>query len=251
MLLVIPIVGACDATIKTVTPNKMKVEKGKPVTVDIWIEFDVGALDRSWRDNILVPSCDFLVEASILKPGQILGIPVLASVKNQQQVQCCPGNDNFMAEYLTVECEAWEQLGCSLEDTVTLTINAPEEGYCDHCSDGTVVPSCSQDPDYYWKGPGWYTLYTATYNGCYNDVVEQGIDFETYSTRRSSIYVSENPINGDGAVCGNGVCEFGENWFNCGTDCPFDFDITILVWIGVIVVIAVIIAMAYLTKKRK
>lgn len=249
-LLVMPIANACDARIISINPDKTTVTKGGSVTTEATIEFTVDALDRSWRKGLLTPSCDFLTEMSILKPQHILGMP-LSIVTNRQEVQCCPGNDNFKAEYLTVECEPLEQLGCSKREIVTLTVNAPEEGYCDHCSSGTTTPTCSQDPDYYWEGAGWYTLYTAIYNGCYNDVVEQGVNFETYSTRQTSVYVSEQPIDGDG-YCGDGTCGIGENWFNCSEDCPFGLpiDTTTLIWIGVVVVIAIIIVVAVYSRKK-
>jgi hypothetical protein len=207
---------ACSAVIKNIN-YPTSVSAGQPATVTATLELSVSATDRSWKEKYgLVPSCLFLAEAGIIPPGYPLAVKW--AVVPGPPTRCCPGNLNFQAQEIKVECEAWEQLGCTKTFDVSLSPNAPASGYCDHCAGqyGNTNPSCQQNPNFFWKGAGWYDGYLLVAKGCYYDLQAAGESQQVYATRMFSIQVTSG---GGGSVCGNGNCEYGENFFNCPADC--------------------------------
>ena len=194
LILLIPLSYACNAEILYYDFNPKEVENGRAVEVTARVKFTVEATDRDWETGYgLVPSCRFLVESGIVP--QDVPLSLLLAVTPSQPMQCCPGNDNFQAQYFKVECESWEQLGCTREIDVTLVPTAPAEGFCDHCggTSGNPNPSCAEDPNFYWRGPGYYVGYIGAFKGCYYDLAAKGQTQQTYDIRKFSIKVTKPP----------------------------------------------------------
>jgi len=237
-ILLVPSVLACSAEIISINYNPQKVEAGSPVEVVATVRYHVGALDRRWDKKYgLIPSCKFLVEAGIVPQENLLALAPLSVY--EQPTQCCPGNDNFAASYVVVECEAWEQLGCTKVETIALNPKAPDEGYCDHCGGmyGNQNPSCHQDPNFYWAGEGWYVLGVGVYKGCYYDLISKGEEQEIYDRRTALIYVH------DGAD--------GENrdWWNEQIDeLPLTYGDLVLI---VVVILLFVLSAKYIVRGGK
>ena len=191
-LLLIPLSLGCKAEILYVDVEHPTVYKGEPVKVTAKIKFYVSATDRDWYTGYgLIPTCRFLVESGIIPQGYPLMIQL--GITPSQPIQCCPGNDNFQAKYVTVSCEPWEQFGCKKEYEITLEPLAPKEGFCDHCAGmgDNKNPSCVEDPNFYWKGPGYYDGYVGVFKGCYYDLVSKGEEQEFYEVKRFWVFIKE------------------------------------------------------------
>jgi hypothetical protein len=222
--------SACSVVIKNMN-YPTSVQSGQPATVTATLELSVSAADRSWKEKYgLIPACLFEAEAGIQPSGYPLAVKW--AVVPGSPTRCCPGNLNFQAQEIKVECESWEQLGCTKTFDVSLSPNAPASGYCDHCAGqyGNTNPTCQQNPNFYWKGTGWYDGYLLVAKGCYYDLQAAGETQQTYAVRMFSIQVTSG-VDG-GKVCGNHNCEFGENFFNCPADCSFlDFLYSSVGWL--------------------
>jgi len=176
MLMFAPLALAeCGAEIKGITYNPRPAISGKPVTINATIEFK--------------GPCEYLVEAGIVP--QDVPLFLLATVNPSQPIQCCPGNENFQAKYVKVECEWWEFGGCSKTETIVLEPKAPAEGFCDHCAGqyGDTNPTCEEDPNFYYRGPGTYLAYVGVFKGCYFDLASKGEQQQTYDLNKFTIDV--------------------------------------------------------------
>ena len=194
-LLLVPLSMACSARIEGLNFQPKEVYKGEPVKISGRVIFYVSGTDRDWYSGYgTVPSCRFLVEGGIIPQGYPLAIQL--GITPSQPIQCCPGNDNFQAKYVTVTCEPWEQFGCKKEIYVTLEPLAPKEGFCDHCAgEGeNRNPTCAEDPNFYWKGPGYYVGYLGVFKGCYYDLVSKGEEQEFYDVRKFWLNVKEKEV---------------------------------------------------------
>jgi len=241
-LLMIGVVQArCEAYIYALNVPS-NVNSGEPVTVSARIQLKAGGLDRK---------CRFLVEAGIVP--QNVPFSLLATVNPSQPFQCCPGSLNFEAQYFDLECPMWE-LYCEKSVDVELHPRAPAEGYCDHCGHmyDNPNPSCSEDPNFFWKGEGWYVGYLGVFKGCYYDLVQRGEEQVQYALRTFSIYVRRAGPS-PWPTCGNGICDVGENLFTCPSDClKWDTQIIGPLTLGdLVIIIAIIVVIAIIIKVVK
>ncbi|MFQ6068017.1 MAG: hypothetical protein ACE5KD_00580 [Candidatus Bathyarchaeia archaeon] len=239
ILLLLPVVNACDASIKTLTVSPSQATAGSTVTITADIEFHVSGTDRGWKSGLLVPSCDFLLEGGIIP--QTVPFSLLATIDIGQEFQCCVGNLNYADKYVTVECAGYEQLGCSKIETISLTPRAPDVGFCDHC--GTGERSCESNPNLYYDGEAWYAGVLAVYNGCYDEVIDAGEEFEEYAKKSFSIYVSKAVEDGDVGQ----PCE--EDWWNCqigGLPLTYGDLIILLVLISIVSIIIWVVSKRWL-----
>ena len=158
-----------------------------------------------WRN--MLQSCQVLVEASIVPKG----MPYLLPLATVTPSKCCPGNENYDDKLIEFGFgpSAYQEID------VTLTLQAPTPYSYDHCAD------CAKNPErceegFYWNGEGYYDITLSTWNGCWKDL---GDDLKKFDGSLYQIYVKNPKSPTPNPVCGNGVCEPGENIVNCFKDC--------------------------------
>jgi hypothetical protein len=220
-LLLIPIAnaGACDAAGIVNFTYPQRVKYGEEIEVDLkavlWQNFPT-----FWS------SCSVLEEVAIVPQGYY---PTLAlPLTPIEPAKCCPGNENF--------ADAWVSISgfpaAQYVDT-KLFVRAPSPTSYDHCS---------PEKKSFWVGEGYYIISVSLWSACSKD------GGKLYDRKLGLIYVEGPSLPTPQSVCGNGICEPGENAANCLSDC-WNSSITkeiplkltdILIIVGVIVVIVIL-----------
>jgi hypothetical protein len=176
-----------------------------PKEVDAGQEVTITA--RIGIEHAYLQACNVLVEASIVPKGVPYSVyPFFVRIEPSK---CCPENENFDDKLIEVEqgIPAYEIVD------VTLKLKAPNPMSYDHCADCSKEPERCK-PGFYWNGEGYYDITLSTWNGCWKDLHE---NLKKFDGKLSSIYVRA-PYN-PSPICGNGICEYGENVINCFSDC--------------------------------
>jgi hypothetical protein len=215
-LLLIPITNAtpCDlADIVSFTyPQRVKYGEEIEVNAELWL----------WQPGIGIWGCTELVEVSIVPQGY----PVIALPLSTAEAECCPENENFADAWVSIS--GWP---ASQYKDIKLSVRAPSPTSYDHCS---------PEKKSFWAGEGYYTITIGTWDACSKD------GGRLRDRKVGLIYVEGPPTSQ--SVCGNGICEPGENVANCFSDC-WNSSITkeiplkltdILIIVGVIVVIVIL-----------
>ena len=223
--------GACDSVKIVSFTYPGRVKYGQEIAVNV-----KAGLWQTWPIPF-VSTCNALVEVSIVPQGYY---PTLAlPLSPVEPAKCCLGNDNYGDAWVS----AWG-VPAYQEREVKILVHAPTPESYDHCA---PEDSKGNKPGFYWAGEGYYTISASVWTACVKD------GGRLYQRKLGLIYVEGPPTPNKTVVCGNGICETGENILNCFSDCwnsPLIKEIPLKLT-DILIIVGVIVVLAILYKKLK